>query len=174
MEMPPAILIGHSMGGAIALELARQAPERVSALVAIGAGVRLPVAPAILDRIVSAPAETIATIIEHAYGRNMPPELKQLGRERMAQIDPVVLEGDFAACDRFDLMGRLDEIIQPTLVLAGAEDRMVPDRQIAALHEGLPDSELVLIEEAGHLVAFERSDEVMRSVGHFLERTASF
>ena len=167
-ETPPAILVGHSMGGAIALELAWQSPERVAALVVIGAGPRLPVAPAILDGITVAPQETVAYIVDLAYGRDAPAALKRLGRERMGQIEPRVLHGDFVACDQFDMTARLDEVVQPALVVAGSRDRMAPTAGAAALHEGLPRSELVLIEGAGHMLIFERTDEVMRAIQGFL------
>ena len=169
-ETSPAILVGHSMGGALALELAWQSPERVAALVVIGAGPRLPVAPAILDGITMAPQETIAYIVDLAYGRDAPAALKHLGCERMAQVEPQVLHGDFVACDQFDMTTRLGEVAQPALIVAGSRDHMAPPAGAVALHEGLPRSELVLIEGAGHMLTFERTDEVMRAIRAFLSR----
>ena len=170
LEAPPLILVGHSMGSAIALDLALDAPGLVSGLVLIGAGTRLPVAPAILDRIVAARDETVIRIVDWAYGVDVPEEIKRLGRQRMAQVDTEVLHGDFVACNEFDLTDRLGEIDSPALIISGSEDRMTPANGAAQLHQLLPRSELTLIDGAGHMVTFERTNEVVEIIARFLDR----
>ena len=168
--LPPSVFIGHSMGSAIALDLALSAPQRVSGLVLIGAGPRLPVAPATLDRIVDAHDETVIRIIDWAYGIDVPEEVKRLGQQRMAQVDAEVLHGDFVACNEFDLTDRLGEIETPALIISGAEDRMTPASGAVQLHQLLPCSDLALIEGAGHMVTFERTNEVVEAISRFLDR----
>jgi pimeloyl-ACP methyl ester carboxylesterase len=81
-----------------------------------------------------------------------------------------VLHGDFTACNQFDMTARLGDVSQPALVMAGSRDRMAPPAGAVALHEGLPHSELLVIEDAGHMLTFERTDQVMRAIGAFLDR----
>lgn len=168
LGLPPAVLVGHSMGAAIALELALQEPALVRALVLIGAGARLPVSPLILEGLQTSPGELIPRIVGWAYGRDFPEEGKKLARQRLEQVPPAVLYRDFLACSRFDRRAELKDIYPPALVLAGSEDRMVPLALSEELCSGLPRARLVTFAGAGHMLTFERPAEVAGAVADFL------
>ena len=171
MNLPAAIIIGHSMGSAIALQLALNAPDRVLALVILGSGSRLRVAPSILENTANEATFPLAvkTIIEWSFGTETSPRLKELAQKRMSETRPAVLHGDFVACNAFDVAERLVEIEKPTLIICGTEDKMTPPKYSKTLHEQIPNSELALIEGAGHMVMLEKPREVAEAIEHFVE-----
>lgn len=162
------VLVGHSMGGAIAQMTALLAPDRVAGLVLVGTGAKLRVAPVLLEGILQDFPGALALIAEWAWGPGADPALVARGRQMMARVPPQVVWGDFAACDRFDIRERLEEIAAPTLVITGSEDRMTPPRFGQYLTEHIPGARFVLIEGAGHMVMLEKPEEVVRAVQGWL------
>ncbi len=172
INLPAAVIIGHSMGSAIALQLALDAPDRALALVLLGSGSRLRVAPAILESTTNEATFPLAvkTITEWSFGSNAPDRLKELATQRMGETRPTVLHSDFLACNNFDVSDRLGEIKIPTLILCGAEDKMTPPKYSKYLHKHIPNSELTTIEKAGHMVMLENPHEVADAIEQFVEK----
>jgi len=117
-----ATVVGHSMGGGIALDFALNYPDRLAGLILVGSGARLRVAPAILAGILSDFEATVDLVCNYAFGSTATEQLKRLGRQRLLKTLPEVLHGDYAACDAFDVMERLREVRCPTLVIGGTAD----------------------------------------------------
>jgi pimeloyl-ACP methyl ester carboxylesterase len=163
-----AVVVGHSMGGAIAQTLALQAGERTSAVVLVGTGARLRVAPAILEGIQDDFDEAIDLITEYAWSPDTDSSLMAVGRETYRQSGPRVLLGDFVACDRFDIMTSLDGIRLPALVISGTADKLTPVKYARYLAEHIPDARLVTVEGAGHMVMLERPQQVADAVREFV------
>ena len=168
-----AVVVGHSMGGAIALTMALDSPERVTGLVLIATGARLRVAPAILERISTNFEAALDVITRYAWSPEAPSGLVALGRERLREAGSDVLLGDLTACDCFDVMGRLGEIDVPTLVVAGTADRLAPVKYAHYLAEHISGAQLAVIEGAGHMVMLEWPVEVVRIIQDFLTDRAS-
>lgn len=162
------VLVGHSMGGAIAQMTALLSPERVAGLVLVGTGARLRVAPVLLDGILRDARAAIALITEWAWGPEADPTMVARGRRMMARVNSQVVWGDFTACDRFDIRERVGEITAPTLVITGAEDRMTPPKFGQWLAERIPGARFVLVEGAGHMVMLEKPDQVASAVQEFV------
>lgn len=164
----PAVLVGHSMGGAIAQVIALTAPDRVAGLVLLATAARLRVAPAILEGLQRDPEGTVRLISEWAWGPGTDPEQVARGEQLMLEAGPELLRRDFLACDRFDIRDRVDRIACPTLVLVGSEDRMTPPRFGQWLAERISGAQHRLIEGAGHMLMVERPGEVADAVASFL------
>lgn len=165
-----AVIIGHSLGGAIALALALDHPERVQGLGLVGSAPKLEVAPAILAGL-SDPAgfrHVVHLIAENSYAPGSDPRLKELGEQRMAETRSAVLHGDFIASSAFDAAHDLQRIRVPTLILCGAEDKMTPPDRSRALKAGIRGSKLRVLPSAGHMLMLEQPDNAAKELGKFL------
>lgn len=168
LKLTNFVLAGHSLGGAIALDYALQYPEDLIALVLVGSGARLRVAPVILESLRA--GQHPAGMVEHSYGPLADEQLlKRAGREA-ASIAPDLFLADLTACDRFDVMNRLAQIKLPALIVCGTEDRLTPLKYSRFLEQSLPWSEIVEIEGAGHMVMLEAPDALNRALAKFTNK----
>jgi pimeloyl-ACP methyl ester carboxylesterase len=162
-------LFGHSLGGAIVQEFALLHPQYVEALVLVGTGARLRVLPEILEGIQERFEGTARVICDYAFSKKTSRDMIEKGIESMLQARPVVLYGDFAACNRFDIMDRIGTIRVPTLVVCGGDDVLTPPKYANFLAEKIEGARLEIIEGAGHMVMVEKPDEFNRRVMEFLQ-----
>jgi pimeloyl-ACP methyl ester carboxylesterase len=163
------ILVGHSMGGAIALLFGLLYPERAAGLVLIGAGARLRVAPRLLDLTKSDLAAAAEMIGQLEWSPHAPGHLIHLGRQQTLANRPEVIHGDYRACDAFDIVPQLGEITVPTLIITGAADQLTPVKYATFMADHLPSARLVIVPEAGHMVMIEAETAVAREVEAFVQ-----
>ena len=166
-----AVIVGHSMGGAIAQKLAQQYPERIVGLVLVGSGARLRVDPSILEYTSSQATFPIAVqlIMEKAFSPNTNPKLIELAANNMEKIRPSVLHSDFTACNDFDMMDSVKKIRYPTLVICGQDDQLTPVRYSQYLASQIPKAELRIIPDAAHMVMLEQPQIVADELSSFLK-----
>ena len=164
LQLEGAIVAGHSMGGAIALEMVLHYPQRVSGLVLIATGARLRVMPAILNGTLSDPENTIKLICGYAYSPSAPPQLVHQGQRQMLKVAPQTIHDDFAACNAFDVTDRLTEVHCPTLVICGTEDTLTPKKYAVFLADRIAGAKLKLVHAAGHMVIIEKPDIVAAAI----------
>ncbi|KGK89800.1 alpha/beta hydrolase [Desulfosporosinus sp. HMP52] len=167
LEISSYVLMGHSMGGAIALELAFAHPIVLKGLIIVGSGARLRVNPSILDALSKGryPVENI----EYSYSKNSPPATLDKAKLAMNNVPIDVLKADFFACNKFDIMNRLPRIKVPALIICGKDDQMTPLKYSEYLSKNIPNSNLVPVINAGHMAMIERPDQVNRAITKFLE-----
>ncbi|MGE5841679.1 MAG: alpha/beta fold hydrolase [Deltaproteobacteria bacterium] len=164
----PFVLVGHSMGGAIVLDLALDPPPGLRGLVLVGSGAKLAVTHAIFQMLSEDPGAFFRSIDQFAFSLTAPQALRDRFIRMTRQCPLAVIFNDFKACDHFDIRSRLQEIKLPTLVVCGEEDQLTPVKYSRYLHENVAGSCLVLIPGAGHLVMAEQSDLFNRAVLSFL------
>lgn len=178
-----AHVIGHSMGGAIAQELALLAPERVRSLVLVGTFARV-------DRYLSALIEdwkqTRRQLSSRDFARNAiffwcgGSIIEALGMDQLLEVvEPVVAGQETDAFARQldavtarDRRAMLGSISVPTLVLWGDEDTTVRYGLAKELADGLPGARFQVIERAGHSPLFEQAEVFNATVREFLQSVA--
>ena len=172
LRLGPAVIVGFSMGSAIALLLALQYRKRVLGLGLIGSGAKMRVAESTLE-LASNPSmflPTVETVVENSYSPNVDPRIKELAIEQMVETRQSVLYSDFLACDAFDAMERVHKIHVPTLLITGGADRMTPPNRAQYLREQIEGAHLHIVDGAGHMVMIERPDVVAELLSDFLNR----
>jgi pimeloyl-ACP methyl ester carboxylesterase len=171
-----AHVIGASLGGMVAQELAVAAPERVRRLVlcctTAGGSVGLPM-PEVTVRLFAeaatlAPEVALRRFVENALGADPPADLvDDLYRRRLANPpDPAGWQAQAAAGTTF--AGVDAAIGAPTLVCHGTEDNVVATGNAEVLASRIPGARVVLFEGGGHLFFWEQPDRFVRIVEEFL------
>jgi pimeloyl-ACP methyl ester carboxylesterase len=173
-NLGPVIVVGHSMGGAIAQVLALEVPDRVAGLVLIGTGARLRVHPDYIEHVRTAPEQVFAQVSKAMWSDRIPAEAEATRSKYVQALtasDPEVVYGDYVACDAFDSRGKLEAIRAPTLVIGGSEDRMTPLKFSQTLAESIPQAELVVVPGGSHMMTLEQPEAVGGAVRGWLART---
>src|SRR5581483_8143626 len=174
MEHP--VLVGHSMGGATAIEVALSYPGVARALVLAGSGARLRLRPEMIESArrraeESEPGRVVERLVtlELAVSPHASSAVRAWLRERFGQATGQAVLGDFLATNGFDCLDRVREIHLPTLIIAGEDDLWTPPRFQQYLAEHIAGSRLVLLPGTGHYPFVERADQFNQEMARFLE-----
>lgn len=179
-EAPPRFaLAGHSMGGRVALEVFRRAPERILAIALMDTGVR-PLASGEAGRREAAGRHELQAIAEsqgmEAMARQWVLDMVWAPRLGDAALVQSVVEmfarrppEMFAAQTRAllarpDAAPLLPEIRCPALVLCGADDSWAPASRHREMAAAIPDARLVVVPECGHMCTLERPEAVTQAL----------
>lgn len=168
LDVPRAVLVGHSMGGAIALRVALSWPERVAGLILVATGARLKVAPALHEVLARRFDEYGEALRLSAFSPSTPRDVVDRWLAVAIGAPQEVCAADFRALDGFDVRPRLAEIKIPTLVIGGADDLLTPPRLQRELQAGLPNARVEIVPHAGHMVMWERPDAFHAAFDPFL------
>lgn len=165
------VIVGHSMGSAIALTLALDHPEEFSALALLGASAKLRVSSLILEKAKDPAtfAEAVRLVNEYSFNPDAPKDLLRLSIEAMLKLDRQTFLGDFLACDSFDVIDRLPEVRLPTLIACGTLDVMTPPKFSKTLAEKIPHAQFHLLEKTGHMLMLEQPEAVAKIIKLFLD-----
>lgn len=173
LKLNSAVIAGHSMGGAIAMELALRHPARVKALVLIATAARFNIPN---DRIETWRAVTMGRASQpfnnDGYSPKTiatKPEIIREGWGEQIQTDPRVRWGDLVACSQVDLRDRISQLDKPTLILAGADDSITPAAEAEFLRSRIKGARLEVIPDAGHRLTTERPDVANAAIEKFLD-----
>jgi 3-oxoadipate enol-lactonase len=173
----PAGLAGFSMGGYVALEIARRRPDRLRALALVDTRASADDEAARAKRdeaIATVRASGVGAIADAMRPRLLSPRSLS-NRDLVERVDrimkrqkPETVEGDLTAMrDRPDARERLREIAIPTLVVVGEEDALTPPADSEAMAAAIPGSRLFRVGGAGHLSPMERPGAVAAALGDF-------
>ncbi len=176
----PFALAGHSLGARIAVEMVRQAPERIERLALLDTGVH-PVGPGEAESrgalVRLAEDEGMSSLVE----RWLLPMLHEAHRDDDAIVGPLVAMVErntamsFAAqqqalLTRPDASAVLPTLMVPTLVLVGDADAWSPVEQHRTIAAAVPGSELVMVEHSGHMSPVEQPAAVTEALRRWLAR----
>ncbi len=168
-----ASLVGISMGGFVALELALAHPEAVERLVlcvtSAGGPTHVSTSPEIMRLLMPGDAEeesgdgarrVCAAVAAPGWAERHPNEIEEfvaIARHRPMSRDAYLRQ--LAACRAHDVSDRLDRIAAPTLVLHGDVDPLVPLANGEHLAAGIAGARLKVYADTGHIPEVERADE---------------
>lgn len=152
------ILIGHSMGGAIALEIAQKYPHLITGVVLIACSAYFGIAQEIVDllRVPATLPDAIQFIQHRGFSPNTPSSIIRQTMKVLIETRPTVLYGDWFACAGFDKRQDLSEINTPVWVGVGADDKLTPPENSRYLVKHLPMADLHIIPQAGHMIILEQ------------------
>jgi len=177
-----AFVLGTSMGGMIAQQLAYDYPWMVKGLVLCCTTFGGP-------NSIPAPAETVKAMTEieglspeealrqsmsvafaPGYPENHKEEFDRVIGWRLENPTPLYAwQHQFNAVMGFNSEDWVEQIQAPTLLLTGDSDRVIPPQNSRMLHEKLPHSRLVNVEGGGHLFFMEQPERVNREIVDFLK-----
>lgn len=164
LELGPVTLVGHSMGGYIALAFAKAYPQVLAGLVLVGtkAGADAPEAAAGRRALAArVQAEGSSVVVDAMAPKMLSPDntdaaMAQAVHGFMRHATPTgVASALLGMAERPDLVTSAGLLHTRTLVMAGTKDTIMPVGESEALARIIPDARLDLIPGAGHLVAFE-------------------
>jgi pimeloyl-ACP methyl ester carboxylesterase len=162
------IIVGHSLGGAIALTMALEYGSELSGLILINTGARIRVHPNLLEAARTAPEQARLQLVDLSVAKTIASSATQAVVKEQAPLAPTILYRDLLACNAFDCMTRLHEIALPTLIVCGSEDRATPVKYSHYLHEHIAGSALRIIPNAGHYVPREQPETVNETIREWL------
>jgi pimeloyl-ACP methyl ester carboxylesterase len=180
LNAPPRFAVaGLSMGGIVAMEILRQAPERVEKLALMDTN------PLTEKTEVKAGREPQIKAVQAGDLRRvmrdeMKPNYLADGPHQSAVLDlclamamslgaQVFVNQSIALRDRSDQCNTLRNFHGPALVLCGRHDKLCPVERHELMHELLPNSQLCIIENAGHLPTVENPEETTAALRRWLE-----
>ncbi|WP_439141434.1 alpha/beta fold hydrolase [Pseudooctadecabacter sp.] len=173
-------LCGHGMGGIVALELIRRAPERVIRLALIGTNALMDTPQEAADReprMIGAKAGRFEQMLEaellpRYVGRGPSQQAAMtelqdmafsLGADIYARQEPAMQR-------RRDQQGTLRRITQPTLVLAGSDDQVVPLKRQEFMAELIPYAKLGVLDGVGHMAMLEDPEGVTEALYEWMRQ----
>jgi pimeloyl-ACP methyl ester carboxylesterase len=171
MKVRSAVIIGISLGSAVALTIALKYPKQVLGLGLLGSGPKLRVSPILLETAGNPNTfeSAVDMVNENCFHSETPQALLELSKRTMMEIRPPVLLGDFLACNEFDVTSQLEKIKVPTLIICGAEDKMTPLKFSESLRDGIANAQLHILDHVGHMVMLEQPDAVAILLKQFID-----
>ncbi len=184
LATPRFLLVGHSMGSLIALEIARRMPDRIGGVSLIGTAAPMRVSDALLAATRDDPATAMQMINVWSHSASIAPFAARPGApapgfnivwqnlrlmERIAAANgPDVLPTDFSACNAY--AGAFDAaraLACPALFVLGAADQMTPPKAAQALIDACARKTVVTLPSTGHALMSENPDGVRVALQKF-------
>lgn len=162
------IIIGHSMGGLIGIEIAART-ENVKGLVLINSHFQLPVHPKVLEKL-SSEALFPESFFKASYGQAVDPALLEEERKELYYNSKATIVKDFTNCANYkNGKSKVSQLNIPLLAIYGSEDLLIPKTAEEELLEVAKKLAIEKIDGAGHYLILEKSEELFSRILAFYE-----
>jgi 3-oxoadipate enol-lactonase len=181
LGLGPSLVMGHSVGGSIALAHAAAHPEQVRAVVGVGALSGLPDAgrDGMRARAEAVEADGMGAVAETVATNGMAPSFREAHPDELQGFVSLLEKNDpggYAALCRVvadvDIAGALESIEAPVLLVAGALDAVVPPEANEANAARIRNSRSVMVDDSAHLLPWEKPDVLLEIARPFLREAA--
>jgi pimeloyl-ACP methyl ester carboxylesterase len=184
LDIKDAHIMGISMGGLIAQQIAISYPEKVRALILIsthfGGPNHIPMDDKTMALLIALPTETITkeqaremrlrATFSQDFLENNKSVTEQIDQWAQKHPTPVYAQvHQSGATSEFNSESELKNIEAPTLILHGDSDLAVPTKNGELIDERIPNSKLVLIKDASHFVIIEKYEAINNEVMKFID-----
>jgi pimeloyl-ACP methyl ester carboxylesterase len=163
-------LLGHSMGGYVALEVVRQAPQRVERLALLNTHARPDSAESTENRrrLMALAGKDFPAVIQSLMQKLVMPQhmaddriTGTITEMALAVGKDAFLRQQTAIIGRIDSRPHLAAIACPTLVVAARHDALMPVEILEELARGIPKARLAVLEDSGHMASIEQPARVI-------------
>ncbi|UCC21402.1 MAG: alpha/beta hydrolase [Promethearchaeota archaeon] len=162
------VLGGHSLGGVVIQEYYFRYQNDVSALILCATGGRMRVSHVIFDSIKPNYQVYLKNLKAELFYRKTSRDIVENAILEISQIDPEVTYRDFKICDAFDTLDKTNTIDVPCLIICGKYDQLTPVKYSQFFDEKIKNSELQIIDKAGHGVMLEKPYQVNQAIENFI------
>lgn len=173
-QAPPRFAVaGFSMGGIVALEIQRQAPDRVAGLALVCANARPDAQTQRAEQVSKADkgllAEVIGDVATRYFAEDPDGALRDLAIDMAVTLGPAVFARQNAALSsRIDSRPLLDQIATPTLIVHGDVDVISPPALSQEMAEAIPGARLVTLASCGHMAPIEQPTALSAALAEWL------
>ncbi|MGQ7297487.1 bifunctional 3-oxoadipate enol-lactonase/4-carboxymuconolactone decarboxylase PcaDC [Quadrisphaera sp. KR29] len=175
----PFDVAGDSVGGAVALQLLLDAPQRVRSAVLLCTGAVIGTPQSWAERAAAVRASGTPSLVAASAQRWFGPGFVDREPQRSSALLHALSQADDAgyaavcgALGRFDVRDRLAEVDAPVLAVAGAHDVATPPDGLREVADGVRDGRLVVLDDVAHLAPVEAPERVARLVREHVQRAA--
>ncbi len=194
LEVPEAVLLGHSMGVNVVLEFYRQQPNRVAGMILANGTAQRPLESLfrhnmlqagfqILKKLYHKSPELVSflwksqkanpfarTIVSMGgFNPHLTPQADiEMYIDQVIEMDPAILIHLIENYDSYDAAAWLHTVHVPTLILAGEQDKLIPVEQQELMHQLIPNSQLDVVRHGSHCPQMDLPDFVNLKIERFL------
>ena len=175
LECGPVVVVGHSLGGSIAIALAARRPALVRGLVLIASCVRLPLIDSVGERLVAYLPGPLRRLLFFSMARRVlfaPDAAAAAIATAMRDLRacrPETLAADVRVARAMDLTEPAAALDVPTLVLTGERDRLTTPALAERLSALIRRSRLAIVDGVGHMLPLEAPERINREIAAFVE-----
>jgi len=169
----PALVVGHSLGGAVAIMLAARRDADVCGLVLLSTCARLPAVSTAAQWLWASLPVPLRRMIfflsakELLFAAGASPAAIALGMHELRTCRAHTLAADVAIARGMNLQPTAAALRAPTLILCGSRDRVTTPDLSRSLNETIAGSHLQIVDGAGHMLLIEAPDVVNRAIAGF-------
>ncbi len=170
MNFFKVVLIGHSLGGILAIQYAARYPESVKGLMVLACGSQFSIPASLWNNLQNSNGKS--QFIEQFSQLSFQPDFPQSQRNKI--LEPLkkmrlsLLTADLTICSKFNAQKDLSPIELPVSIIGGAGDQITPPGTVRQLSQYLSNSTVKIMRKCGHMLIYEKTTQISQLMRDFL------